>query len=111
MKSTIRQVSFRGLSGRKAVLALALASLIGALAISPAFADNDHDNGRGRGWGHRHGDHQRDWRGDRDGYYGYQSEYRRPYYYAQPVYVPPPAYYAPRQSPGVSLFFPLDLRR
>ncbi len=113
MRSTIRQASFLGLTSRKAVLALALASPLSGLAISPAFADRDHDNGRGRG--HRHGDHQRDWqrdwRGDRDGYYGYQPEYRRPYYYAQPVYVPPPVYYAPRQSPGVSLFFPLDLRR
>jgi hypothetical protein len=24
--------------------------------------------------------------------------------------VPPPVYYAPRQSPGITLFFPLDLR-
>jgi hypothetical protein len=25
--------------------------------------------------------------------------------------VPPPVYYRPQQSPGISLFFPLDLRR
>jgi len=109
MKSSIRQAGFFRPTSRKAVVALAFASLLGGLSIAPAFADNDHDNGRGRG--HRHGNHQRDWHGDRDGYYGYQPEYRQPYYYAQPVYVPPPVYYTPRQSPGVSLFFPLDLRR
>jgi hypothetical protein len=25
--------------------------------------------------------------------------------------VPPPVYYEPQQSPGINLFFPLDLRR
>jgi len=110
MKSSIRQDSFFRSGGRRALMTVALASLIGALSISPAFADHDYyDYGRDRG--QRHGHHHNDWRGDRDGYYGYQPEYRRPYVYSQPVYVPPPAYYAPQQSPGISLFFPLDLRR
>lgn len=91
------------------MMALASTTLTGGFSASSALArDND-----GRGWHqdrHGHGDHgRREWRGDRDHYY-YQPEYRRPYYYSQPVYVPPPVYYEPRQSPGVSLFFPLDLR-
>ena len=88
-------------SGGKFVIALALASATVGLSISPAFADND-DHGR-NGRDHRRDDHRRgEW---------YHPEYRHPYVYAQPVYVPPPVYYAPRQSPGISLFFPLDFRR
>jgi|ERR1035438_2113661 hypothetical protein len=104
MKSSIRQPRYFGSSGRKVVLALALATVMGAMSISPALADTN--DGRDR-------QNQRHWRGDhRDGYYnGYRPQYRRPYVYAQPVYVPPPVYYEPRQSPGISLFLPLDLRR
>jgi hypothetical protein len=36
--------------------------------------------------------------------------YQHPYNYSQPVYAPPPVYYEPQQSPGISLFFPLDIR-
>lgn len=116
MKSSIRQAWNFRTTGRKAVIALAFASLISGLSISPAFADkhDGHDNGNRHG--NKHG--QREWRGDRDGYrdgyrggYYYRPEYRQPYIYAQPVYVPPPVYYEPQQSPGISLFFPLDLRR
>jgi hypothetical protein len=108
MKSSIRQARYFRSTGRKVVMALALASLISGLSISPAFAAKD--DGRG-GEGDRHGDHgQRDRHGDREGY-KYRPEHRRPYYYAQPVYVPPPVYYEPQQSPGISIFFPLDFRR
>lgn len=104
MKSSIRQARYFSSTGRKFVMALAFASLISGLSISPALAEKHDGHGR-------HGDHgQREWRGDREGY-GYRPEYRRPYHYAQPVYVPPPVYYESRQSPGISLFFPLDLRR
>src|ERR1035437_5820088 len=108
MKSSIRQGRYFSSTGRRVVMALAFASLISGLSISPAFAEND-----GHGQGGRHGDHgQRDRHGDREGYgYGYRPEYRRPYTYAQPVYVPPPVYYEPVQSPGISIFFPLDFRR
>ena len=106
MKSSMQQARSPGLSGRKVMMALAFAAAISGLAITPALADNDNGHGRGK-----HG--QREWHGDRDGYGydGYRPEYRRPYSYAQPVYVPPPVYYEPRQSPGISFFFPLDLRR
>jgi len=116
MESSTRQTSHVRPSGGKLAVALVLASVIGALPISQAQARDDgrgwqqgHDRGDNHDRGRRHGD--REWHGDRGGSYGYQPEYRRPYVYAQPVYVPPPVYYQPRQSPGVSLFFPLDLRR
>lgn len=84
------------------VLVLAFASVISASFISPAFADRDNDKRQKARHGQR--DH-REWRGDR------RPVYRHPYVYAQPVYVPPPVYYEPRQSAGITLFFPLDLRR
>lgn len=97
--------------GRKVLSIIAMASAVMTLIVSPALADRDGNHGRGD----RHGRHgQQHWRGDHDGYrqaYRYQRTYPQPYYYAQPVYVPPPVYYEPQRSPGISLFFPLDLRR
>jgi hypothetical protein len=94
--------------------------LLVAFGVGPAAADNDrkHDRGRGQGRDQRHEQNNnrfsdsyrhREWRGQ-DRNYGYRPIYPQPYLYSQPVYVPPPVYYAPRQSPGISLFFPLDLR-
>ena len=106
MKSLIRQARYFRSTGRKAVMALAFASVISGLSISPAFADND--DGHGRGDQHRdrgRGDQHRDRKS-----YDYREGYRYPYVYAQPVYAPPPVYYEPRPSPGISIFFPIDLR-
>jgi hypothetical protein len=75
---------------------------MGGLSIAPAFGDND----RGNNGAHK-GQSQRNWQGDRR---EYRPNYQRPYYYSQPVYAPAPAYYYPQQSPGISFFFPLDLR-
>ena len=110
MKSSIQQTRYFRSTGLKVVMALALASAISGLSISPVLADyNDNNDGHDRG--NRHGHQgQREWRGDREGYDGYRSEYQRPYIYEQPVYAPPPVYYEPRPSPGISFFFPLDLR-
>lgn len=114
MKSLILQSRYFRSTGRKVVMALTFASVISGLSISPVLAENNDGHGqfqkrnghsdRGRHVG------QREWRGDHEDY-GYRSEYRQPYIYAQPVYVPPPVYYEPRPSVGISLFFPLDLRR
>ena len=96
----------------KIVVAVALASVVGSICMTPALGRDD-DRGRhdARDNRDRHGD--RDWHGDR-GRYDYRPEYRpvyrHPYHYAQPVYVPPPVYYPPPPSPGVSLFFPLEIR-
>lgn len=103
MKSSIPQASLR-LIGGKAVMALAVASLIGGLSISPAFGatrKGHQDNGL----------HKGESKANRERRPVYRPEYRRPYNYAQPVYIPPPVYYEPQQSPGISLFFPLDFRR
>ena len=106
MKSLIRQARYFRSTGSKAMMALAFASAISGLSISPVLADNDD----GHGQRDRRGDHhQRERHRDRDGY-DYREGYRYPYVYAQPVYAPPPVYYEPRPSPGISIFFPIDLR-
>jgi hypothetical protein len=90
----------------KMIMALVCASVMGGMAMRPALAkDNDkraehQDKGRHKGESHA----------DRD-----RRGYQRPYYpqrgyYSQPVYAPPPVYYAPEQSPGISIFLPLDIR-
>src|ERR1700730_9990029 len=38
-----------------------------------------------------------------------RRRYEQPRYYPQPVYAPPIVYYPPEQSPGISLFLPLDI--
>ena len=92
------------------VAALALVSVMGSVCVTPAFA-KDGDGPRGhsdKGW------HKGEWRGDRDQWREWQPLYRpvyvAPYYYSRPVYVPPPVYYPPQPSPGINLFFPLDIR-
>lgn len=94
---------------RTLALYLSASCLIGALLSSSAFAE-DHDRnslqhdrpGRDQPMRRTH----REERGHGD----MHRDYRAPYSYAQPVYVPPPVYYEPPRSPGISLFFPLDLR-
>jgi hypothetical protein len=88
----------------KIVMALTLASVLGGMAITPAFGDNDDRQGhQDKGW------HKGERQSDRDRR-EYRPVYEYPYYYAQPVYAPPPVYYAPEPSPGISIFLPLDIR-
>jgi hypothetical protein len=91
----------------KIALAIALASAMGGLGMTPAFGD-EHDNrgGNARDRGH---DTARDQHRDRNRHDNRRDNYR-PYRYAQPVYAPPVVYDRPEPSPGVSLFFPIDLR-
>ncbi len=105
MKTSIQKTRHFKSIGNKVIIGLIFASAIGVSSLSPALADHGGDHGRGNRGGERH----QEWRGDRYGYGGYRPIYRRPYTYAQPVYVPPPVYYPPQQSPGISLFFPLNL--
>jgi hypothetical protein len=94
--------------GSKVALTATWAAAMAVLALSPPLFARDYDQG---GRGGRNAEHsQRDWRANDARNQRYRHTYRRPYAYAQPVYVPPPVYYEPRQSPGISLFFPLDLR-
>ena len=101
MKTSTKQARNFGPTIGRIVTALAFASLMGGIAMTPALgASKDrHD----KGW------HKGEWKGDRDRR-EYRPVYQRPYY-SPPVYVPPPVYYAPQQSPGISFFFPLDFRR
>jgi hypothetical protein len=88
----------------KIVLALTAASVIGAMAVTPALA-KDNDNRKGH---QDQGLHKGERQGDRDRR-EHRPVYQRPDY-AQPVYAPPPLYYDPQPSPGISLFLPLNIR-
>lgn len=104
------QLSRLGAIARKAAIAITLVSALGSLSITPALADNRDKHYQNKHHGNQGNQGRRGWHGERE-VYNYRPVYRHPYSYAQPVYVPPPVYYEPRQSPGVSLFFPLDFRR
>jgi hypothetical protein len=95
----------------KIVMALAVASVMGGMAITPALG-KDNDNRKGHRDNDRqvhrdNGRHNGEWRGERNVRRGYQQ----PYYYSQPVYAPPPVYYDPQPSAGINLVFPLNFRR
>jgi hypothetical protein len=105
------------------VMAVAFASVVGAMSLSPAFGQYDRNNdNRYRGAQDRNQNDNRyryDNRGrnDRRDQRSYRPAYQHPYRYSQPVYAPPTAYYYPEQrpgislqSPGINLFFPLDVR-
>lgn len=110
MKTSTRQARNFRPTIRKVVMALALVSVMGSMPMTPALS-KEGDDRRGhadKGW------HKGESRGNRDEWRDSRPEYRpvyaAPYYYTRPVYVPPPVYYPPQQSPGISFFFPLDLR-
>jgi hypothetical protein len=116
MNSLIQQVRHFSPTGNKVAITLIFSLAAGIFSVSPAFADRGGNHGLGI---HHHYDYgHRDLFNDyeyRHGYgygpgYGRQPAYRQPYIYAQPIYVPPPIYYPPPQSPGINLFFPLDMR-
>ena len=103
MNSTLRKVGASVASGGPNVLAVVgTACLVGSLLLSPALAAKQQGHSQDARQGHH---------GQRDGGDERRHDHRRPDRYEQPVYIPPPVYYEPRQSPGISLFFPLDLRR
>jgi hypothetical protein len=111
MKTSMKQAGTSRPGISKIVLALAVAAVMGAMATTPALAKDNH---QGR---HDNGLHKGQWKNDRDrndwrpAYQpAYRQAYPQSYYYAEPVYVPPPVYYAPQQSPGVSIFLPLNIR-
>jgi hypothetical protein len=108
MKTSTKQARNFGPIISRITTALAVVSAVGGLSIAPAFGDNegregDRDNSARNS--ERHGD--RNWR-ERGP--AYRPGYPHPYYYSAPVYAPPTVYYPPQPSPGISLFFPLDVR-
>ena len=105
----------------KILAALAIATVAADFFLmSPAYGQ-DYDRGRAvqerdhrddRYQNNRYRNDERDQRDRRER----RPVYRHPYRYSQPVYAPP-TYYYDRQRPGVSyrspglnLFFPLDIR-
>jgi hypothetical protein len=99
MRTSKTRVSNFSSAVGKIVMALVFVSMIGGIAITPAFADNHKRDGYRGEYRYEHG---------RRVYYGPP----RHYYYPAPVYAPPPVIYAPApyQSPGISLVFPIHIR-
>jgi hypothetical protein len=104
------------------VTAVAFASVICAMTISPAFGQYNRNDNRNSAVqdrnqnDNRYKNDNRSRNNSRD-QRSYRPAYQHPYRYAQPVYAPPTAYYYPEQrpgislqSPGINLFFPLDIR-
>jgi hypothetical protein len=89
----------------KIVMALTVASVMGGMAMTPALGQNKES--RARAAQDRNQNDNRN-RNDRRDQPAYRPAYQHPY--SHPVYAPPPVYDAPQQSPGISLFFPLDIR-
>ena len=97
----------------KIVLALAVASVMGAMAVTPAIARDNNDRRGHQDQGLHKGQYKNDrYRRESRPVYrpAYRPVYQHPYYYSQPVYAPPPVYYEPEPSPGISLFLPLNIR-
>jgi Ni/Co efflux regulator RcnB len=89
------------------VFALVLVAVLAGIAANPAFAD---ERGRGAQNSERHDDrdHRRDERGRHDE--RYWREYQRSHrdWDRRGVYAPPPVVFSAPQSPGISIFLPLD---
>jgi hypothetical protein len=129
MKTSTQQPgNFRPAIGRF-VTALAIASVMGGMAISPALGQyNQYNDSRARPAQDRNQNADRNQNGNRyqndnrnrnarRDQSAYRPAYQHPYRYSQPVYAPPTSYYYPQQrpgislqSPGINLFFPLDIR-
>jgi hypothetical protein len=92
----------------KIVLALAVTLGIGALSVGPALSDEN----RGRDV-HERDSHKKEQRIERERHaHRRDRDEDRAYVYAPPpvVYSPPPVVYTPPPSPGISIFFPIDIR-
>lgn len=114
----------------KAAAAFSLVLALGVVSTAPAFGDDrdhhprqNHGNqyassrqGHNGNWqGNQRYDHARDHRDYRDnrgyrGYRGYRDDRGNYYDNQRYVYAPPPVAYVPQPAPGISLFFPLQIR-
>ena len=121
MKSSTTQFRRCSPAFGKFMAALALGALLGGTSIALALGKDDgdrHDKGwhKGKQRSERNDNdrnERNEWNERNDYYYRERRDayYYQPYYYSAPVYAPPPVYYPPQPSRGISLFFPLDLRR
>jgi Ni/Co efflux regulator RcnB len=110
MKTSTLQVRQLGPTISKIMVSLVFASMMGAIATGPALARDDNRSNEHQDQGRRDEHQDQDRRRDESQFDRDRRGDRQPNYYAQPVYAPPPVYYAPQPSPGISLFFPLDIR-
>jgi hypothetical protein len=95
----------------KIVMVLAVAVMMGGMAVTPARAKDNDNHQRHQAQGLHKGQYKGEGERERPAYRPvYRPVYQEPYRYSQPVYVPPPVYSEPQPSPGISLFFPLDIR-
>jgi hypothetical protein len=90
---TSRTWNFRSIVG-KMMMGLALAAMIGSIAVAPAFGKNDHKQ-MGKHDNRRHVQSRPVYR-----HYDYYGNRERVYY------PPPPVVYAPPPPPGIGIFFP-----
>ncbi len=104
---TRRSRFFSPLHGKTLVALIASSVVCGIAGISmmPAHADgNDkHDQHQDQG------QHKDQGHGDKDHHDQDRRRHEETRYYPQPIYAPPPVYYPSQQSPGISLFVPLDI--
>ena len=108
MKTMTRRSRFLSPRHGKALMALIASSVvcgIAGISMMPAHADDNdkHDQHQDRG------QHKDQGHGDKDHHDQDRRRHEEPRYYPQPVYAPPPVYYPSQQSPGISLFVPLDI--
>jgi len=106
--TTVRSRIFSPRRGKALVALIASAVVCGAAGISmmPAHADGNDKRDEHRDEHHDNGDHK-DQKHDDRGRHGHEQQ---PRYYPQPVYAPPVVYYPQQQSPGISIFLPLDIQ-
>jgi len=105
MKTLTRRSRFHWPRHGKALVALIVVCGAAGISMVPVHAegkdkrDEHHDEGNHKGEKHD----------DRNRNEHERPRYEQPRFYPQPVYAPPVVYYPPQQSPGISLFLPLDI--
>jgi hypothetical protein len=100
-RSRLWRRALAGSTVARIAAALMFATVLIALPLRAAFADEDRRDDRGyeRGRGHQRS-HERGRERDRE---------RDREYYRYRVYAPPPVYYRHEESPGIRLFFPIEI--
>jgi hypothetical protein len=104
---TTRSRSFSRLHAKTLVALITTSVVCGLAGISlmPAHAEGNDQRDE-----HPHkADHKDQGHRDREDHDRNGRGHEEPRFYPQPIYAPPAVYYPPQQSPGISLFLPLDI--